>query len=215
MIVDGTSQAEYFVPRFAQPSKATSNAPKLKTHFVGAIVHGIGSWLYGMLDNWKHDSNLTIEVIQRTLQKVELTGRELPPRLDLQFDNCFRENKNRYRHCCSVTFNRTKSSFLFFGRYVLTYLSMLVERAVFQEVYVWFLPKGHTHEDIDALFGRVSMHVRERNALSLEELGNLMTGAGDGHVLRFEEVNEVCLLRCLSCCCLFVSTHPIEPLRYL
>jgi hypothetical protein len=95
MIIDGTSQAEYGVPRFKEATKTTSNAHKIKTHFVGVIVHGVGSFLYGLLEDWKHDANLTIEILQRTLMKVELQG-DLPPRLDLQMDNCFRENKNRY-----------------------------------------------------------------------------------------------------------------------
>jgi hypothetical protein len=39
-------------------------------------------------------------------------------------------------------------------RYVFSFSSLLVHREVFREVYINFLIVGHTHEDIDALFGR-------------------------------------------------------------
>jgi hypothetical protein len=96
IILDGTSQAEYYVPRFAQATKTTCAAHKLKTHFVGVIAHGIGAFIYGLHDDWKHDSNLTIEILHRALSQIEASGFELPPVLDLQMDNCARENKNRY-----------------------------------------------------------------------------------------------------------------------
>ena len=35
--------------------------------------------------------------------------------------------------------------------------SLLVAKRVFREVYVNFMLVGHTHDDIDALFGRWSM----------------------------------------------------------
>lgn len=95
IILDGTSQAEYSVPHWGEVSKSTSVAHKMQTHFVGAIAHGIGNFLYGLDDGWKHDGNLTIEVLHRTLENIESTGNSLPPRLDLQMDNCWRENKNR------------------------------------------------------------------------------------------------------------------------
>jgi hypothetical protein len=68
---------------------------------------------------------------------------------------------------------------------------MLVERGVFQEICVYFLPTGHTHEDIDALFGRLSSHVRKHNSLSLQELGNVMTAASNGDHVDFEIVEVV------------------------
>jgi hypothetical protein len=85
-----------------------------------------------MLDHWPKGANATIEVIQRTLRHLESQG-PLPEVLYLQMDNCWRENKNRY----------------LFG-----YLALLVFRRIFRTVFIHFLPKGHTHEDIDQMFSR-------------------------------------------------------------
>jgi hypothetical protein len=95
IIMDATSQAEWNLPHFSEATKASSKANKLGTHLVGAHVHGICSFLYGMFDDLPHDSNLTVEVLHRTLCNLERMGHQLPPRLDLQLDNCSRENKNR------------------------------------------------------------------------------------------------------------------------
>jgi hypothetical protein len=58
--------------------------------------------------------------------------RFLPPILNLQLDNACSDNKNRYTFC---------------------FFLLLVAKGVFREVYVNFMLVGHTHEDIDALFG--------------------------------------------------------------
>ncbi|CAH3166517.1 unnamed protein product [Pocillopora meandrina] len=57
--------------------------------------------------------------------------------LDL-FDNCVRENKNRY---------------------MFALLALLVEEKIFEKIRVNFLLVGHTHEDIDAFFGVFSKHL--------------------------------------------------------
>jgi hypothetical protein len=57
----------------------------------------------------------------------------LPPVLNVQLDNACSNNKNRY---------------------VFNFFFLLVQKGVFREVYINFLLVGHTHEDIDAMFGR-------------------------------------------------------------
>ncbi|PFX12470.1 hypothetical protein AWC38_SpisGene23570 [Stylophora pistillata] len=73
---------------------------------------------------------------------------DLTPVLYLQFDNCVRENKNRFM----------------FGL-----LALLVEEAIF-EIRVNFLPVGHTHEDIDAFFGVYSKHLDKLDVYTVPEL---------------------------------------------
>jgi hypothetical protein len=68
----------------------------------------------------------------------------LPPVLYIQLDNACSDNKNRYTFC---------------------FFSLLVANGVFREVYVNFMLVGHTHEDIDALFGRWSMRLRGESML--------------------------------------------------
>lgn len=53
------------------------------------------------------------------------------------------------------------------NRYVFSFWSLLVAKGVFQEVYVNFMLVGHTHDDIDALFGRWSMALKRENFLTV------------------------------------------------
>jgi len=117
---------------------------KAKYHLIGVIAHGLGSWVYTMSDKWKSDANVTIEVLQRVLTAIEQQRGGLPSTLYVQMDNCARENKNQW---------------------VLAYLSWLVQRGVFQEIHLSFLPVGHTHEDIDQLFSRLAVYLRGHNAI--------------------------------------------------
>ena len=57
----------------------------------------------------------------------------LPPILNLHVDNATGDNKNRF---------------------VLGFWSLHVANKIFREVYINFMIVGHTHDDIDALFGR-------------------------------------------------------------
>ena len=63
----------------------------------------------------------------------EVLAQPLPPVLNLQLDNATRDNKNRF---------------------VFAFCLLLTYHGVFQEVYINFLIVGHTHDDIDAFFGR-------------------------------------------------------------
>ena len=57
----------------------------------------------------------------------------LPPTLTLELNNASGDNKNRY---------------------LFAFCSLLVFKGVVREVFINFLVVGHTHQDIDALFGR-------------------------------------------------------------
>ena len=118
VILDGMDQSKTDVPNLRRICKSTANLQKLRTHLVGVIMHSglcpMGKLFIGSFDlfQWKHDSNLTMNILLVILQLFN--GRYgLPPVLNLQLDNCWRENKNKY---------------------VFTLLSLLVEWAVFDKV---------------------------------------------------------------------------------
>jgi hypothetical protein len=69
-------------------------------------------------------------------------AKQLPPTLHVQLDNCTKDNKCRYVFC---------------------FWSLLVAKGIFKEVFVSFLMVGHTHDDIDASFGRWSMKLHEED----------------------------------------------------
>ena len=83
------------------------------------------------------------EVLRQTLLDLQERGK-LPtvnPILYVQLDNC-EENKNK-----------NKSVFAF--------CADLVEKHVFEQVYVGFLMVGHTHEDIDQFFSTISAWLKK------------------------------------------------------
>jgi hypothetical protein len=53
---------------------------------------------------------------------------------------------------------------------MLGWLGYLIERGVFQYIVVSFLPVGHTHEDIDQVFSRLSVYLACHDALNMEQL---------------------------------------------
>jgi hypothetical protein len=54
--------------------------------------------------------------------------------------------------------------------HLLTFLSLLIARDVFEEVKLGFIVIGHTHEDIDICFGYLSKKLREQNNYILDYL---------------------------------------------
>ena len=73
----------------------------------------------------------------------------LPPCLYLQLDNCSSENNNRY---------------------VFSFLSLLVVKGIFKQVYVGFLMVGHTHEDVDAMFSKFSESMGVKDSYTLPRM---------------------------------------------
>ncbi len=70
-----------------------------------------------------------------TLDQI-VGSKPLPKKLLLQMDNCIKDNKNRH---------------------LLTFLSLLMVRNVFEEVKLGFFIIGHTHDqNIDGCFGYLS-----------------------------------------------------------
>ena len=72
--------------------------------------------------------------------------------LNMQLDNAYSDNKNQY---------------------VFSFFSLHVHKGVFCIVYVNFLLVGHTHEDMDTMFGRWSHRLRENDYPTLPMLMKL------------------------------------------
>jgi hypothetical protein len=172
-------------PYFFHKKKAIDSFMKSLVAVTGMIAHGHGDvrYAYYGLDIYPSDLNHTVGSIAKLLRDLEfplvysfrqmfvggsssplfqvlLTGAvmyegsllpppespveaaALPPVLNIQLDNACSDNKNRY---------------------VFSFFSLLVQKGVFRKVYISFLLVGHTHEDIDAMFGRWSRRLREND----------------------------------------------------
>ena len=178
-------------PHFSHNSKHMDLFMKLPIFVTRMIAHGHGDVRYAHygLDIFPGDSNHTVGSIAKLLRDLELppkhssrelfSGSRTTPLfmacllglrclalqvaeevlakplllvLNLQLDNAIGDNKNRF---------------------VFVFCSLLMHHGVFQEVYINFLIFGHTHDDIDALFGRSSYKLRGTNYPTLPLLKKL------------------------------------------
>ena len=172
-------------PILSHKVKHLDGLMKLPVVVTGILVHGHIDQCYTHygLDLYSHDANYTVGSFAKVLRDLEappkssscelflksnshplystlLRGDEmymdplgppssipipvkpLPPILNVQMDNVVSDNKNIYVFC---------------------FWSLLVAKCIFHEVYVNFMLVGHTHDDIDALFGRWSMALRKES----------------------------------------------------
>lgn len=134
---DATDQLCYGLPHFME--LADEKKERMRTHLMIDYVAGHEVIIWNHYDNLPRCPNVTIECLHRTLKRIEMNMGGLPETLFLQFDNCWRENRNNALFC---------------------HLAMLVERRVFTTIYVSFLPKGHTHNEPDQVAGRCSVACR-------------------------------------------------------
>jgi hypothetical protein len=68
MITDSADCTRYIIPFFRELTQATAEW-RIRTHVVGALVHGHGSYVYLHTDKAAKGANITIEAIHRTLNK--------------------------------------------------------------------------------------------------------------------------------------------------
>ena len=168
---------------YSHKNKQIDSYMRLPIAVIGMIVHGHGDYRYAHfgINIYLHDSNHTVGSIAKLLRDLEnppkyssrelfegarswplfdaiLKGSEicessllpeppqlipaklLPPILHIQLDNAASDNKNWF---------------------VLCFFSLLVAKCIFREVHVNFMLVCHTHDDIDALFGRWAIKLRQ------------------------------------------------------
>ena len=138
IIIDGADQSKHDMPHFKDCSHLISEIRRIKMHLYGALVHGIGAYAFTIPDHEPQGHNTTIQVLHHILCDISNKS-YLPKVLKLQVDNTTKQNK---------------------GQFLYGYLDLLVEYGVFETVEVSFLPVGHTHEDIDQFFSRISVWLR-------------------------------------------------------
>ena len=182
---DKMDHAKIASPVFSHKTKHLDGFMKLPVFVTGMLAHGHGDVRYAHygLDLYPHDANYTVGSIAKLLRDLELPPKSssrhlfansrssplyeallggaeicesslppplvhplpatpLPPILNVQMDNTTSDNKNRFVFC---------------------FWSLLVTNKIFREVYVNFMIVGHTHDDIDALFGRWSMALKKES----------------------------------------------------
>jgi hypothetical protein len=156
--IDNMDNQKTAVGQMPRDPKSLASLEKLKTHITGVHVPGDADSpfrCYTWHDRFPTGSDVVITILLRTLCEIAAKG-PLPPTLYLHLDNCWRENKNRF---------------------VLGITHLLVEAGVFKKVKICFLPVGHTHNIVDQMFSRFSVHIKWNDILTLEDLVRICSGA--------------------------------------
>ncbi len=182
VIIDGADQSKFGIPQFAEKSKSEAgNAIKQK--ITGVLFHGglgRGEFLTYLTsaDNLPSGANQTIDAFSRCFLvllehrafKQSLTKPEI---LYIQLDNTSKDNKNRF---------------------FMAFCEWLIHHGVFKEVHVNFLPVGHTHEDIDRKFSRISVTLSCQDTITVQDLHRALRqsvlSANKPHVARVRGYNN-------------------------
>jgi len=143
MIIDGMDQSHCVVPYLGRQD---SLSDPLGLSLTGVKIHGLGATLYRTLGTVSKGANLSIYCILSELEKWKLRYRRYPDELFVQVDGGS-ENANKY---------------------FLSMLELLVVKRICRLVYYTRLPTGHTHSDIDALFGVIWKSCRPSSYETLE-----------------------------------------------
>ena len=155
LAIDDMDQKKIWSPFTRINTKDTSGILRLNNHLIGCILTNgnfPGDKVYKIFlnsDQFAQDSNKTVSQIQDALEFSQERLGKLPRKLLVQTDNCSRDLKNQF---------------------VLSYFYLLVERGVFDEILVSHMPIGHTHNDVDHMFGVLAGHLKKLEIPTFEAL---------------------------------------------
>ena len=182
---DKMDHAKIASSMFSHKTKHLDGLTKLSLSVIGMLAHRHGDVRYAHygLDLYPHDANYIVGSFAKLLRDLELLPKSstqalfqnsrstslykalllgtkacessLPPPLEhqlfstllphilnVQMDNATGDNKKKFVFCL---------------------WSLLVANKIFREVYMNFMIVGHTYDDIDALFGRWSMALKNES----------------------------------------------------
>ena len=139
IVSDGMDQSKFKIPRWKGIKvKALEKFPRPAMHVSGVWAHGHTVHLAVSTPDIPKDANTHIEALSRMVDTVLKVRGRLPQHLHIQLDNTPRDNKNQK---------------------VFRWAAHLVLNGIFRSANLSFLRKGHTHEDLDAIFGQLALEV--------------------------------------------------------
>lgn len=113
-------------------------SPPLPQHIQGVIMHGRSITLYRTFHNVSNGANLQIHTFLLSLQKVFALEHRLPDTLYYQIDGGSENTAKAVYYLCEL----------------------LVARRLTKRVVLSRLLVGHTHCDVDAIFGKIWCKIR-------------------------------------------------------
>ena len=79
VIIDGMDQEKTNIPHIISNPKALAGSHTLETHVTGVRAHGRHTMMFLDCHQFKHDSNLTIEILMRLFVKLKVLANVLAP----------------------------------------------------------------------------------------------------------------------------------------
>ena len=181
IIIDSMDKTKFAWPRFSFPRRPhdLGDIVRPRITFTIAMAHGYCIDMYAAPEELNHGSDAFLEVLCRTIDHVRriCQQRQIPfPRhLVIQSDNTVAQAKNQ-----DVSF----------------FFAFLVSRRLFLSVNLMFLVVGHTHEDIDQLFGVVVSLILQLG--SFETIPELMRYLLEKLRAKFAAKQEIITETCLT-----------------
>ncbi len=154
VIIDSPDKTHFAWPRWpwARLPKSLDGLIRPRLAVTGVLAHGYLGALHFADENVSHGSDAFCEVLMLTLVRVaELCrkrGKRFPRHLVIQSDNTVAQAKNSF---------------------VTSFLASLVHLGYFSSATINFLMVGHTHEDIDQLFGLMVEWLSRRHSWETPE----------------------------------------------
>jgi hypothetical protein len=137
-----------------------TNGSRLEILLYGTLLHTFHRRrLYTSPPAFTHDINYVLTVLSyEIVVALQKNPHFDPTTLYLQADNCSSQNKNKY---------------------LFAFIAVLLFNGWFTDVHFNFLSVGHTHDDVDAMFG-IFASQRHRTCTSAPTLPNLIAGVTGG-----------------------------------
>ena len=152
-IIDGMCSSKTVCPSFKD---AYEFKPALNMHIQGVLAHGRTLDIYRNFPNLKNTCNVAIHCWLLTLEAEYKEKGKLPDTIYHQIDG--------------GSENTAKT--------VLAVSELLVAKRLTKKVVLTRLPVGHTHEDIDAVFGVIWSKVMNHNVLTPKQYKHLLLLSG-------------------------------------
>jgi hypothetical protein len=168
MISDGMQQAHCTLPYMGNLDSFGADA--LPQHLQGVLVHGRGLFMHRTFHTCKNTSNLQMHSILLSLEYILNKENELPPTFYYQIDG---GSENT-------------------AQLIYVFMEFMIAKRLFQKIVLTRLIVGHTHEDIDAVFGRVWRGIRNKHVLTPQDyVSNLKTCLRRKREDEFLEINDI------------------------
>lgn len=140
IIIDGMDQGKFAVPRHKSIyTKALNGFSRPRLHLAAAIVHGHFVSIYLTEHDLPKDSNTSLEIISHCMDLLSTRVRLDQCDITIQCDNTCREVKNNH---------------------ILRFAAGAVSCGCVRSLKISSLRSGHSHEDIDQLFGQIATFLK-------------------------------------------------------